>query len=297
MRDPTAAAPGQDLHAALGELRPKLHRFCARMTGSVVDGEDIVQEVCVKAIEAAAAVGAIENLEAWLFRIAHNAALDFLRRRNRQRAALSDEATEMIADPTADADRRMVAAASLRAFMELTAIERSAVILMDVLGYSLEEIGFITAATIPSIKAALHRGRGRLRALASAPDDRPWPVLSAAESARLIEYTALFNARDFDTIRDMLADDVRLELVNLRRLKGKEVATYFGNYARVGDWHVTPGLIDGQPVVLVREGDDPSAPPSYFIMLEWADGKIVNIRDFRYARYVVEGAAVIALPS
>jgi RNA polymerase sigma-70 factor (ECF subfamily) len=60
---------------------------------------------------------------------------------------------------------------------------------------------------------------------------------------------------------------------------------------------VTPGLIDGQPVVLVREGDDPSAPPSYFIMLEWADGKIVNIRDFRYARYVVEGAAVIALPS
>jgi RNA polymerase sigma-70 factor (ECF subfamily) len=297
MRAPPAAAPGQDLHAALGELRPKLHRFCARMTGSIVDGEDIVQEVCVKAIEAAAAVGAIENLEAWLFRIAHNAALDFLRRRNRQRAALLDEATEMIADPTADADRRMVAAASLRAFMELTAIERSAVILMDVLGYSLEEIGFITGATIPSIKAALHRGRGRLRALASAPDDRPWPVLSAAESARLIEYTALFNARDFDTIRDMLADDVRLELVNLRRLKGKEVATYFGNYARVGDWHVTPGLIDGRPVVLVREGDDPSAPPSYFIMLEWADGKIVNIRDFRYARYAVEGAAVIALPS
>lgn len=307
MSVPTAAAPGQgltdqdstgqDIHAALGKLRPKLHRFCARMTGSVVDGEDIVQEVCIKAIEAAIGVGAIENLEAWLFRIAHNAVLDFLRRRNRQRVALSDEATEMIADPTADADRRMVAAASLRAFMELTAIERSAVILMDVLGYSLEEIGFVTGATIPSIKAALHRGRGRLRELASTPDDRPWPVLSVAESARLIEYTALFNARDFDAIRDMLADDVRLELVNLRRLKGREVATYFGNYARVSDWHVMPGLIEGRPVVLVREGDDASAPPSYFIMLEWSDGKIVNICDFRYARYAVEGAAVIALPS
>jgi RNA polymerase sigma-70 factor (ECF subfamily) len=297
MSVPSAADPGLSLNAALTALRPKLHRFCARMTGSVIDGEDVVQEVCVKAIEAAAGVGVIENLEAWLFRIAHNAALDFLRRRNRQNAALSDEATEMIADPTADADRRMVAAASLRAFMELTAIERSAVILMDVLGYSLEEIGFISGATIPSIKAALHRGRARLRSLASAADDRPWPVLSAAESARLIEYTALFNARDFDAIRDMLADDVRLELVNLRRLKGREVATYFGNYARVGDWHVTPGLIDGRPAVLVREGDDASVPPSYFIMLEWSDGKIVNIRDFRYARYAVEGAAVIALPS
>mgnify|MGYP002651037709 FL=1 len=267
------------------------------MTGSVIDGEDIVQEVCVKAIEAAADGEAVDNVEGWLFRIAHNAALDFLRRRNRQRAALSDEAADMIADPTADADRLVAAAASLRAFMALTAIERSSVILMDVLGYHLDEIGFITGSSIPSIKAALHRGRARLRELASESDERPWPALSAAESARLSEYAALFNARDFDTIRDMLADDVRLELVNRSRMKGKEVANYFGNYAKVRDWHVTPGLIDGQPAVLVREGDDPSVPPSYFIMLEWADGKIVSIRDFRYARYVVESAGVAALPS
>jgi len=36
----------------LGELRPKLHRYCARMTGSVIDGEDVLQEAVVKAIEA-----------------------------------------------------------------------------------------------------------------------------------------------------------------------------------------------------------------------------------------------------
>jgi RNA polymerase sigma-70 factor (ECF subfamily) len=291
------SVPAQNLNAALGGLRPKLHRFCARMAGSAIDGEDIVQEVCVKAIEAAAAVGAIDNLEGWLFRIAHKAALDFLRRRHRQRAALSDEDTEMIADPAADADGRVAAATSLRVFMELTAIERSSVILMDVLGYSLDEIGFITGATIPSIKSALHRGRARLRELAGASDDRPWPALSAAERARLSEYATLFNARNFDAIRDMLADDVKLELVNRTKMKGKEVANYFGNYAKVPDWHVAPGLIDGQPVVLVRESGDPSAPPSYFIMVEWSDGKIVNIRDFRYARYVVESAAVTSLPS
>jgi RNA polymerase sigma-70 factor, ECF subfamily len=298
---PSAADPGPNsgpsLNAALAELRPRLHRFCARMAGSVIDGEDIVQEVCVKAIEAAASSGPIDNLEGWLFRIAHNTALDFLRRSNRQRLALSDEATDMIADPSADADRLVAARASLRTFMELTAIERSSVILMDVLGYHLDEIGFITGSSIPSIKAALHRGRARLRELASAPDDRPWPVLSAAESARLSEYAALFNARDFDAIRDMLADDVRLELVNRTKMKGKEVANYFGNYAKVSDWHLTPGLIDGHPVVLVRESADPSAPPSYFIMLEWSNGKIVNIRDFRYARYVVESAAVTAFPA
>ena len=68
----------------LGELRPKLHRYCARMTGSVIDGEDVVQEALIKAIEASPDMGSIAQPEAWLFRTAHNAALDFLRRRARE---------------------------------------------------------------------------------------------------------------------------------------------------------------------------------------------------------------------
>ena len=292
----SAAAPGRSMNAILSELRPKLHRFCARMTGSVIDGEDIVQEVCVKAIEAAAAGGTIENPHAWLFRIAHTTALDFLRRRARQSAALADEVMDMIADPTADADRLVATAASLRSFMELTAMERSCVILMDVLGYHLDEIGFVTGASIPAIKAALHRGRLRLRELAQTPDDHAWPALPAAESARLSDYAERFNAHDFDAIRDMLADEIRLELVNRTRMKGrKQVATYFTNYSSISDWWLVPALIDGRPAVLVRASSDPAAPPSYFIVLEWSDNKIVSIRDFRYARYAVEGAAVMVL--
>src|SRR5262249_26294316 len=65
----------------LGDLRPKLHRYCARMTGSVIDGEDVVQEALAKAIEAFPDAGGIAHVEGWLFRIAHNSALDFLRRR------------------------------------------------------------------------------------------------------------------------------------------------------------------------------------------------------------------------
>src|SRR5215475_1994363 len=83
------------------QLRPKLHRYCARMTGSVIDGEDVVQETLVKALEALPRPGLLANPEGWLFRIAHNAALDFLRRRARHAAAFADdEALEMIADPT-----------------------------------------------------------------------------------------------------------------------------------------------------------------------------------------------------
>jgi RNA polymerase sigma-70 factor, ECF subfamily len=108
----------------LGELRPKLHRYCARMTGSVIDGEDVVQEALLKAIEALPETGSIAHPEAWLFRIAHNAALDYLRRRARQDAAHANEDPDMIIDPIAVADDRQAAAASLRTFMRLPVCPR-----------------------------------------------------------------------------------------------------------------------------------------------------------------------------
>src|SRR5262245_31047698 len=70
----------------IGELRPKLHRYCARMTGSVIDGEDVLQDALAKAVEAFSRDGRIAQPQAWLFRIAHNEAIDFVRRRARHDA-------------------------------------------------------------------------------------------------------------------------------------------------------------------------------------------------------------------
>jgi len=72
----------------VADLRPSLHRYCARMTGSVADGEDVVQDAMIKALEAFPGEAEISNVEAWVFRIAHNCALDLLRRRSRQQAWL-----------------------------------------------------------------------------------------------------------------------------------------------------------------------------------------------------------------
>src|ERR1700760_465785 len=83
----------------VGELRPKLHRYCARMTGSAVDGEDIVQDALMKALVALPNAGNLDNPEGWLFRIAHNTALDFLRRRARNAMTQNDEDLEMIEAP------------------------------------------------------------------------------------------------------------------------------------------------------------------------------------------------------
>ena len=287
----------ETLDQLLGELRPKLHRYCARMTGSVIDGEDVVQEAMLKAIEAFADAGSISNPESWLIRIAHNAAVDFLRRRTRQEVIRSDEDPDMIIDPSATLNDRQIVAASLRTFMRLPVAQRSSVILMDVLGYSLDEINGITKSSIPSIKAALHRGRARLRELAEEPDELPLPVLADWERSRLTAYVDRFNARDFDAVRAMLAEEVRLELVNksvLRRGRS-EVGGYFDNYTRLTDWLLVPGLIDRRPAALVRNALSPSAAPTYFILLEWAGDRLVGIRDFRFASYAIAGAEIFML--
>jgi RNA polymerase sigma-70 factor, ECF subfamily len=280
----------------LGELRPKLHRYCARVTGSVIDGEDVVQEAMIKALEAFPSAGGIVHPEGWLFRIAHNAALDFLRRRARAAANHSDEDPEMIIDPSMVVRDREVAAASLRTFMRLPPAQRSSVILMDVLGCSLEEIGAVTDATVPAIKAALHRGRARLRELAREPDDISLPALAERERALLEAYVDRFNARDVDAVRAMLADEVRLDLVARRKLAGRsEVSKYFGNYGKTEDWHLVPGLVEGRAAALVFEPADPPGQPSYFVLLDWGADGLVTIRDFRYARYAIEGAEVVVL--
>ena len=227
-----------DFERQLAELRPKLHRYCARMTGSVIDAEDVVQEALLKAIEALPQTATIANPGGWLFRIAHNAALDFLRRRSRYDAARSDEDLERLADPGDPVHDRQIAEASLRTFMRLPVGQRSSVILRDVLGHSVEEVADVMGGSIPAVKAALQRGRLRLRELAREPDDLPPPVLAEPERSRLRAYAERFNARDFNAIRNMLADDVRLDLVNRLRGRGRgEVEGYVQKYSLVDDWH------------------------------------------------------------
>src|SRR5213075_2533177 len=108
----------------LAAMRPKLHRYCARMTGSVIDGEDVLQDALIKAVEAYASAGEIGNPEGWLFRIAHNTALDFLRRRNRQEALRGPVEVDMIVDQLDAVESRQIAATSLRTFMRLPVAQR-----------------------------------------------------------------------------------------------------------------------------------------------------------------------------
>jgi len=261
------------------------------MVGSALDGEDIVQETLLRALESGMPERPIENPEAWLFRIAHNLALDHLRRRARRADTHSEDDVDMIVHPVDEQARREAAAATLPTFMRMPASQRSVVILFDVLEYSAEEVGEILGTTVPAVKSILQRGRSRLRVLAgqtAGPGNRA--ALSPAEQRLLRRYVDLFNARDFDMLRTMLAADVRLDLVNRLQLQGAGVGEYFGRYGQAKGWRAWPGLVEGRPAVLIQQHERSDARPDYFVVLGWSGERVSTIRDFLFARYVVADA-------
>jgi RNA polymerase sigma-70 factor (ECF subfamily) len=275
----------RDLTELMARMRPRLHRYCARMVGSAFDGEDVVQDALARA--ALAYNDGVQHPERWLMRIAHNAALDTLRRRRRLAARQAESEMDAIPDPVAAADVRVAAEASLAAFLGLSPLQRSMVILGDVLGHPLAEMTEILGVSDAAAKAALHRGRTALRAHAA---DVAAPVsFSAPERERLRAYADRFNARDFDALRTLLAEDVRLDLAGRTRLSGREVGLYFTHYGENPQWRIRLCLAEGRPALAVS---DPNLAGEYVVLIEWRAGEIAAIHDYRFAPYVAEAVTL-----
>jgi RNA polymerase sigma-70 factor (ECF subfamily) len=276
------------------EVRPELHRYCTRMTGSIADGEDVVQDALARAYYELSDLKELPPLRPWLFRIAHNRAIDYLRRYERRMSEPLEVAMDFAADAILEPDNALSREDTVRTavsrFLELPPAQRSCVILKDVLEYSLEEIAAMLELSVPAVKAALHRGRNRLRELSATPQPET-PKRTAAPA--LARYAELFNARDWDGVRAMLVDDVKLDLVTRWKTTGRHPVgtTYFTNYDRTSDWHLVPGWLDGREVLAVfRNAGD--ARPGYFIELDLANDKVTAIRDFRYVPYIAREAAI-----
>ena len=268
----------------LKALRPRLHRYCARMTGSAINGEDVLQDTLVKALHARAQGAEVDNLEGWLFRIAHNTSLDFVRDRFRNTVVPLSEHLEAVPIPEAD-----IVAISFQTFLRLPQLQRCAVILKDVLGHSVDEIAGIAECSATAAKSALQRGRAALRRLAQAPEDTRLPLISDSDRQKITAYVQLFRNGEFEAIRAMLADDVKLDLVNRLQLEGRDkIAPYFTRYAEVTKWRFALGAVEGLPAMLVFDSTGPMARPAHFVLIGWSEGRIVKIRDFLFAPYVLE---------
>jgi RNA polymerase sigma-70 factor (ECF subfamily) len=147
--------------------RAQLHRYCTRMTGSRLGGEDLKQETLFDADTKIETLDDVSR-KPWLFRRAHNRCIDFLRRRHaRERAetTYSDDIGVVAAEPAATDGRRAIE----RLVGRLPPMERACVLLKDVFDYSLEETAELVDATVGGVKFALSRARAKLADLPAEP--------------------------------------------------------------------------------------------------------------------------------
>lgn len=273
-------------------LRPSLHRYCARMTGSVMDGEDVVQEALFEAYRKLDQFDESRPLKPWLFRIAHNRCIDFLRRKG-----VRDEAEAAAAVPEAVSPVEPVTLGVGKAVEQLVALlppkERACILLKDVFDYSLEEIAELVDSTVGGVKAALNRGRAKL---ASSPAPSPAVRSANPELAQIMQlYVDRFNRRDWDGVRELISADARLNVAD--RFAGKfGEAPYFFNYDRwPWPWKLALGDMDGEPVVIILQRGADTWSTYSAIRMNVIANKIDRIVDYIHCPWLISAAESVSV--
>ncbi len=194
-------------------LRGQLYRYCRYLTRSPWDAEDLAQDTLARAFVTLARMGgqAPDNPRAWLFRIASNLWIDQTRR-HRETLADAPEPAAAPAEPRASRE----AAGTL--LVTLSPQERAAVVLKDVFDLSLDEIAETLSTTVGAVKAALHRGRGKLA------EEPPAEPATAPVPAALDAFCAAFNAGDLDRLTALLLDTAVVEVVGATTQYGPAAA-------------------------------------------------------------------------
>jgi RNA polymerase sigma-70 factor (ECF subfamily) len=233
MSPPPDAAKSEELPAAVSQtwrrflevyepLRPVLYRFCRYLSRSPWDAEDLVQDTLARAF--ATLAGMLEpprDPRAWLFRVASNLWIDHVRRGARvsgspeeARAAEARAAADAEAAAGPDRETREAAGTLL---VQLSPQERAAVVLKDAFELELDEIAEILSTSTGAVKAALHRGRGKL----VAPD----PEVARTPAPGVLDaFCAAFNARDIERLTALLLDHAAVEVVGASTIYGAEQA-------------------------------------------------------------------------
>jgi RNA polymerase sigma-70 factor, ECF subfamily len=274
------------------QLRPRLHRYCSRMTGSAMDGEDVVQDALFEAYRKLDQYDESRPLSPWLFKIAHNRCIDLLRKRG-VRVEVETAATGPDSMTAANPAVLGVGRAVEQLVISLPPKERACVLLKDVFDYTLEEIAELVGSTVGGAKAALNRGRSKLGAL-------PEPVKSRREPnpqlSRLLHlYVDRFNKRDWDGLRDLISADAQLRVVD--RFAGPvEKAPYFKNYERQTVlWRLAVAEVDSELVIVALHEHRDEWRPASVTRLEVIDQHIVRIVDYAHCAWVLSAATSVVM--
>jgi RNA polymerase sigma-70 factor (ECF subfamily) len=259
------------------------------MTGSALDGEDVMQEAIFDAYLKLGSFDATRPLGPWLLRIAHNRCIDFLRRRQARREAEAEAVAPALVHPS-EAVGRAVDHAIERLVIALPPKERACVLLKDVFDYSLEEIAGLVESTPGGVKAALNRGRGKLAKLTDV--QLPERKANKEELALLRLYVDRFNRRDWQGVRELASADARLRVADC--FSGRLAnSPYFVEYERpIIAWRMALGEADGETIIVILRDDPQGGVPFSAIRIGLAGDYVASITDYIKCPWILETASV-----
>jgi RNA polymerase sigma-70 factor (ECF subfamily) len=231
------------------------------MTGSITDGEDVVQDALFRAYRSLDTFDDSRPLVPWLFRIPNNLCIDFLRRRGVREEAEAAAAEPDFVEPAEPAGPTLGSAIE-HLVLNLPPKERACVLLED--------------------RASLETRSGP-------------PRVTAPEHKQILRlYVERFNNRDWDGLRELISADARL-LVADRYSGSFADGGYLGVYSRMTvTWRLTLGDVDGEPSIILLNLRNGAWEIEGIIRLDiGANGRIERISDYQHCPWVLTAGSVV----
>jgi RNA polymerase sigma-70 factor (ECF subfamily) len=288
-----------DFETMTAPHRRELLAHCYRMSGSLHDAEDLLQETLLRAWRAFDSYDPGKaSPRTWLYRIATNVCLTALKGRARRPlpsgmvAPLDDPQAPMVvgaevpwlqpfpADPAeVAATRGSLRLAFVAACQLLPARQRAILILRDVLDWSAAEVAEALGTTATAVNSGLQRARARVGESGLREDDVDEPA-GARERAVIDEYVTAFQGADLGTLRRLLVADVVLEMppvLNWHAGRDAYVRFIARSYAMRGiDWRMLPIAANGQPAAAAYVRADDGVYRAHTLQVFAVDGGAIS---------------------
>ncbi|HEX3749167.1 MAG TPA: sigma-70 family RNA polymerase sigma factor [Streptosporangiaceae bacterium] len=294
-----AAARSGDAHAfeqLVAPYRGELQAYCYRMLGSLHDADDAVQESLVRAWRSIGRFDEHGHVRAWLYKIATNRCLTTISQRGRRElpagiapgpATAEISWLEPYPDATPEAQyiaRESVELAFVAALQHLSARERAALILREVLGFSAAEVAGQLGTSTASVNSALQRARTAIGSTAPTQQTVLRELGGAAVNGLVTRWADAWHARDVEAIVAMLADDARYSMPPLPRwFRGQdEIRAFLLGGPLQSRWRFVPVTANGQPAFGTYLWDDAAGAyvPGGLDVLTLRDQQVAEITAF-----------------